>query len=188
LQPLLNAQSKSLFLNPSHPCIPQPHPRSSGCGDGACTLCAFNPSRICRRNLKQKYLIDDHLRAKCGAALRVEAVDDAGQCVGSATPAGLRLELCVLNGERYGELCPDDGLLDTAQLRSCILVPAQPKKPLLKREGGMGMADDGRIFVLPEVSVFRGAFAGGGVIPLCLLSKKLLRSGCRAVMRGDAVN
>lgn len=48
------------------------HRRSSGCGDGACVLCQYNPSRICKRNLKQKYLIDDHLRAKCGAGLRVE--------------------------------------------------------------------------------------------------------------------
>lgn len=55
--------------------------RSSGCGDGTCTLCQFNPSRICKRNLKQKYLIDDHLRAKCGAGLRVEVVDENGQCM-----------------------------------------------------------------------------------------------------------
>ena len=42
-------------------------------------LCRANPSRICSRNLKSKYLIDDHLRARCGAAVRVELVDEAGE-------------------------------------------------------------------------------------------------------------
>ena len=53
---------------------------SSGCGDAGCALCQFNPSRICKRNLKQKYLIDDTLRAKCGAELRAE-VRRPGRCV-----------------------------------------------------------------------------------------------------------
>jgi hypothetical protein len=60
--------------------------RSSGCGDAACGLCQYNPSRICKRNLKNKYLIDDHLKAKCGAGLRVEVVDENGQCITEALP------------------------------------------------------------------------------------------------------
>lgn len=60
--------------------------RSSGCGDAGCLLCQYNPSRICKRNLKQKYLIDDHLRAKCNAGLRVEIVDETGQCIEEALP------------------------------------------------------------------------------------------------------
>jgi hypothetical protein len=36
------------------------------------------------------------------------------------------------------------------QLRSCILMPQQ-KKPLLKREGGLNMTEDGRILLVPEV-------------------------------------
>lgn len=84
------------------PATPRPLPRSSGCGDGACVLCQYNPSRICRRNLKQKYLIDDHLRAKCGAGLRVEVVDESGQCINEAAPdvqlevgAGIFVCVCV---------------------------------------------------------------------------------------------
>lgn len=72
--------------------------RSSGCGDAACPLCQYNPSRICKRNLKQKYLIDDHLRAKCGAGLRIEVVDETGQCVNDAMPE-LQLEV-----RRWGQL------------------------------------------------------------------------------------
>ena len=137
--------------------------QSSGCGDAGCGLCQFNPSRVCTRNLKQKYLIDDALRAKCGAPLRVELVDAAGRRRrlenggsggggggggGSVLPRGARLEACVLNGERYRELCPDGvgggaaGPLPAAALASCILAPQNPKKPLLKREpaagGGVG--------------------------------------------------
>ena len=133
--------------------------QSSGCGDAGCGLCQFNPSRVCTRNLKQKYLIDDALRAKCGAPLRVELVDAAGRRRrlenggsggggggggGSVLPRGARLEACVLNGERYRELCPDGvgggavGPLSAAALASCILAPQNPKKPLLKREPAAG--------------------------------------------------
>ena len=43
----------------------------------SCHLCQYNPSRLCKRNLKNKYLIDDHLKAKCSAPLRVELVDES---------------------------------------------------------------------------------------------------------------
>jgi hypothetical protein len=73
--------------------------RSSGCGDGACGLCQYNPSRICKRNLKNKYLIDDHLKAKCGAGLRVEVVDESGQCVNDIS-ADMELEVGDRKGNR----------------------------------------------------------------------------------------
>ena len=77
--------------------------RSSGCGDGACSLCQYNPSRICKRNLKNKYLIDDHLKAKCGAGLRVEVVDENGQCITETLP-DVELEVggWVSRGSVYG--------------------------------------------------------------------------------------
>jgi hypothetical protein len=58
-------------------------------------LCQYNPSRLCKRNLKNKYLIDDHLRAKCNAPLRVELVDETGACVAEGLPHGTQLEVCV---------------------------------------------------------------------------------------------
>lgn len=58
----------------------------------------------------------------------------------------------MLNGEKYREVCPDNTLLSTAQLHSCVLMPQQ-KKPLLKREGGLGITEDGRILLMPEVGV-----------------------------------
>ncbi|GLI70279.1 hypothetical protein VaNZ11_015212 [Volvox africanus] len=110
--------------------------QSSGCGDQSCRLCQFNPSRLCTRNLKPKYLIDDHLKAKCSAQLRVELVDDTGGCHTEGLPTGVKLELQVLNGERYKEICPDNVLLSVSAIKSCIINGHQ--KALLRREG---MAD-----------------------------------------------
>lgn len=67
--------------------------RSTGCGDVVCGLCQYNPSRLCTRNVKQKYLIDDHLKAKCSAPLRVELVDDSGACHSEGLPPGVQLEV-----------------------------------------------------------------------------------------------
>jgi hypothetical protein len=44
------SQSRTLRLVLRHDCL------SSGCGDSSCLLCQFNPSRLCKRNLKNKYL------------------------------------------------------------------------------------------------------------------------------------
>jgi hypothetical protein len=67
--------------------------RSTGCGETGCLLCQFNPSRLCKRNLKAKYLIDDNLKAKCNAPLRVELVDENGACCIEGLPHGMQLEV-----------------------------------------------------------------------------------------------
>ncbi|WIA18162.1 hypothetical protein OEZ85_009637 [Tetradesmus obliquus] len=141
-EPIQMMPQQNLRLVLRHDCL------SSGCGDNGCSLCQYNPSRICKRNLKQKYLIDDHLRAKCGAGLRVEVVDENGQCVSEPVP-DMELEVHMLNGEKYKEVCPDNTLLNNAQLRGCIIQPNH-KKPLLKRESAMGVAEDTRIFLTVE--------------------------------------
>jgi hypothetical protein len=74
--------------------------RSTGCGDTNCILCQYNPSRLCTRNVKQKYLIDDHLKAKCSAPLRVELVDDQGNCHTEGLPQGVQLEVRPPAGEQ----------------------------------------------------------------------------------------
>ncbi|KAG2502074.1 hypothetical protein HYH03_000567 [Edaphochlamys debaryana] len=106
--------------------------QSTGCGETGCVLCQYNPSRLCTRNVKSKYLIDDHLRAKCGAPLRVELVDDTGACYMEGLPPGVQLEMHVLNGEKYKELCPEATLLSTNIIKSCII--SHHTKALLRRE------------------------------------------------------
>lgn len=108
--------------------------QSTGCGETGCLLCQYNPSRLCKRNIKNKYLIDDHLKAKCGAPLRVELVDETNACVVEGLPNGMQLECHVMNGEKYKEICPENTLLSHTQLRSCII--AHHTKALLRRDGG----------------------------------------------------
>mmetsp|Transcript_29342 Transcript_29342/g.64952 ORF Transcript_29342/g.64952 Transcript_29342/m.64952 type:complete len:729 (+) Transcript_29342:226-2412(+) len=125
-QQLSNSRALRLVLR--HDC------QSTGCGESGCLLCQYNPSRLCKRNLKNKYLIDDHLKAKCTAPLRVELVDETGACVSEGLPPGMQLEIHVLNGEKYKEICPDNTLLSHQQLRTCII--SHHTKALLRREGG----------------------------------------------------
>jgi len=56
----------------------------------------------------------------------------------------------VLNGEKYREVCPENTLLNSMQLRGCIITPHH-KKPLLKRESALGVSEEARIFLQVEV-------------------------------------
>ena len=57
--------------------------RHLGCNDTTCALCAQNPQRRCQGNFASKYLAGDVLKAKCGASIRVEIIDDLS---GEAAP------------------------------------------------------------------------------------------------------
>lgn len=62
-------------------CKLQHHPwhddfcRSLGCLDPQCVLCEHNPHRRCNVNFAPKYLVNDILKAKCEAPIRVEIID-----------------------------------------------------------------------------------------------------------------
>ena len=43
--------------------------------DPQCTLCEHNPHRRCTVNFAPKYLVNDVLKAKCEAAIRVDVID-----------------------------------------------------------------------------------------------------------------
>jgi hypothetical protein len=60
------------------------------------------------------------------------------------------VQVHVLNGEKYREVCPENTLLNSMQLRGCIISPHH-KKPLLKRESALGVSEDTRIFLQVEV-------------------------------------
>eukprot|EP00775_Hariotina_reticulata_P013584 gene13584-13709_t len=135
-EPGQQEQQRRLQLVLRHTCL------SSGCGETCCDLCRYNPSRLCRNNLKSKYLIDDHLKAKCGGALHVVVADELDEQQQAVTDAltDAVLEVHILNGDKYKELAPNgdaQGLLSQQQLRTCIVTPiANSNKPLLKRETG----------------------------------------------------
>jgi len=61
---------------------PHTHNRSAlGCREPDCSLCSFNPQRVCERNFQKKYLVGDILKAKCGSSIRVELLDMRGNPV-----------------------------------------------------------------------------------------------------------
>ena len=57
--------------------------RSLGCVDPQCALCEHNPHRRCTVNFAPKYLVNDILKAKCEASIRVDIIDRA-----TAAPVG----------------------------------------------------------------------------------------------------
>lgn len=61
--------------------------RSLGCLDMQCVLCEHNPQRRCNVNFAPKYLVNDPLKAKCEAPIRIEVIDRAtGVPVGEDIP------------------------------------------------------------------------------------------------------
>ena len=50
--------------------------RNLGCGNDHCKLCMNNPKRRCTTNFGKGY-VDEDLRAKCNAPIRVEVIDKA---------------------------------------------------------------------------------------------------------------
>lgn len=55
-----------------------------GCLDPRCDLCRQAPHRRCISNFAPKYLSGDNLKAKCGAPIRIEVID---QYTGETVPA-----------------------------------------------------------------------------------------------------
>ena len=51
--------------------------------DPQCALCEHNPHRRCTVNFAPKYLVNDVLKAKCEASIRVDIIDRA-----TAAPVG----------------------------------------------------------------------------------------------------
>lgn len=110
---------------------------SSGCGVDHCILCQHNPSRACKsdRHLRDKYLENDPLRAKCGAAVNIVVIDHMGQSFQEGLE-NLRLKVDVLNGDMYDSY---NGMpLTEDQLQACIV---QHEEPLLVVKRGRGTPD-----------------------------------------------
>ena len=70
--------------------------RSLGCLDPQCSLCEHNPHRRCNVNFAPKYLVNDLLKAKCDAPIRVEIIDRATGVPLGEDIADLQLEGALL--------------------------------------------------------------------------------------------
>ena len=107
-------------------------------------LCEHNPQRRCSVNFSNKYLVNDVLRAKCDAPIRVEIIDRAtGQPVADDLPP-LTLELCVLDGNQYEARCAESaGEERVEDLESCaLLLNNRASALLVPGPGGTHNADN----------------------------------------------
>lgn len=74
-------EQRDLQLVFRHDCL------SLGCLDAQCVLCEHNPHRRCSVNFSPKYLVNDVLKAKCDAPIRVELIDrTTGQPIAEDLP------------------------------------------------------------------------------------------------------
>lgn len=75
--------------------------RAFGCLDPQCELCQHSSARRCTSNFDRKYLVSDALKAKCGAAIRVELIDTKTGQSPAACPQQIRLDMVVIDGTQY---------------------------------------------------------------------------------------
>lgn len=66
--------------------------------DSQCVLCEHNPNRRCSVNFAPKYLVNDILKAKCDAPIRIEVIDRAtGVPLGEDIPdVHLEVRVCLI--------------------------------------------------------------------------------------------
>eukprot|EP00798_Chlamydomonas_sp_ICE-L_P011523 gene11523-34235_t len=88
-------ESRELQLVFRHDCM------ALGCLDPQCALCQHNPNRRCLVNFDRKYLVNDVLKAKCGATIRVELIDRQTGVQVDDDMLELRLEMFLLDGNLY---------------------------------------------------------------------------------------
>ena len=89
--------------------------RSLGCLDPQCVLCEHNPHRRCNVNFAPKYLVNDTLKAKCDAPIRIEVIDrSTGVPLGEDIP-DLHLEVCFSTSK-----------VDTSMTAICCTILTMP--------------------------------------------------------------
>ncbi|GIM13333.1 hypothetical protein Vretimale_16466, partial [Volvox reticuliferus] len=110
-----------------------------GCRDSQCTLCQYNPMRLCDRNFCKKYLVGDVLKAKCSAPIRVELrrkvpapeVTAAGETAGTVGTGGAGV---VVGGSMVG---PAPGpLLEEDEFNNVMLEVILLDGVMFKERGG----------------------------------------------------
>lgn len=160
---------------------------SLGCLDSQCVLCEHNPHRRCSVNFSNKYLVNDVLRAKCDAPIRVEVIDRVtGQPAGDAL-GDLTLELCILDGNQYDARCVDVGQERGEDLEACALLLNNKAQPLLLAGPGGAHTPASRVAVqlshgqaaLPDLHVSDSseAMLSGRKPPFRLLARALAPPG-----------
>lgn len=111
-------------------------------------------------------MVNDVLRAKCDAPIRVEVIDRAtGLPATAADLVGVALEVCVLDGNAYDARCVESGAEREGDLDACALLLNNRGAPLLAFGGGGGAsaAAGANAAPAPSSSASSSAFSNVGV-------------------------
>jgi hypothetical protein len=182
-----SVENRDLQLVFRHDCL------SLGCLDPQCVLCEHNPHRRCNVNFAPKYLVNDILKAKCEAPIRVEIIDRAtGVPVGEEIP-DVQLEMCILDGNAYDAKCLEAGVERDDDLDSCSLLLNNKSTPLLQPGGSGSHTPDNKVLVqlsrgmaqLPDLHVSDSseAMLSGRKPPFRLLVRAVHTEGRRLAIR-----
>ncbi|KAL4859186.1 putative aldo-keto reductase 2 [Chlorella vulgaris] len=120
-------EQRDLQLVFRHDCL------SLGCLDAQCVLCEHNPHRRCSVNFSPKYLVNDVLKAKCDAPIRVELIDRA---TGQPIQEDLPDLMCVLDGNAYDAKVTEAGEERDEDLEACALLLNNKAQALLQTGPG----------------------------------------------------
>ncbi|PNH08853.1 Ammonium transporter Rh type C [Tetrabaena socialis] len=142
-----------------------------------CALCHHNPSRRCTVNFDRKYLVNDVLKARCGAGIRVELIDpQTGQPVEDQLPE-MTLQLQQQRQEKEWQRQKEQQLLLRRALTR-VLAGALHESSLLEHwarypvtrgeEGGDHQENDGSFLLRsgalnPALGFLAATHARGGV-------------------------
>lgn len=128
--PAASLETRDLQLVFRHDCL------SLGCLDPQCPLCEHNPHRRCNVNFAPKYLVNDLLKAKCDATIRVEIIDRLTGLPLNEDIPDVHLEMCILDGNSYDAKCLEAGSERDEDLDACTLLVNNKGSPLLVSGSG----------------------------------------------------
>lgn len=109
--------------------------RNHGCNRLQCVLCKHNPNKRCTGNFAHKYWVGDKLLAKCEGEIQVELVDGVtGERI-TDDLSGMKLELCILDGNKFNSRCREVGEQRMEILDECEVLKNQKGEPLMVAGG-----------------------------------------------------
>ncbi|CAL5224107.1 g6738 [Coccomyxa viridis] len=132
--------------------------RYHGCNSAACVLCKHNPAKRCTGNLAHKYWVGDKLLAKCEGNIMVELIDaDTGARMTDEVQ-GMKIEVSVLDGNKYTTMCREAGEQCLEILEECRVLKNQRNDPLLVATNASNTPDNPTLVLrfppgIPSVSL-----------------------------------
>ncbi|CAK0731822.1 hypothetical protein CVIRNUC_000047 [Coccomyxa viridis] len=105
--------------------------RYHGCNSAACVLCKHNPAKRCTGNFAHKYWVGDKLLAKCEGTIMVELIDAETGARMTDEVQGMKIEVSVLDGNKYTTMCREAGEQCLEILEECTVLKNQRNDPLL---------------------------------------------------------